>query len=321
MAEGAAGPRGRPPWVAARGFGCLFALLFLRHRRIGRGGQRVRPRAASGRCPGSSPSPSSSCCSAGWAGRCWSPVARSTAWSRRPGASRPATTRSASTPGMPPGRRSRLVDELNVGFDTMADAPRDRRAPAAHAPRRHQPRAPDAADRRPGQPRGDRRRRLPARPRASRPRSSTRRASSAGSSTTSGRSPCPRPARSPSTPNRPTPTCWSPRSSARSSRAATTAGRDPRRVDRRRPADHRPRPGADPRGPREPRRERPRPHPARRPRDGRRRRRSGRLDPPRGPRHRAPASTRRCCPTSSTASSRTTRHAARGWASRSPVSW
>jgi len=29
MAEGAAGPRGRPPWVVARGFGCLFALIFL----------------------------------------------------------------------------------------------------------------------------------------------------------------------------------------------------------------------------------------------------------------------------------------------------
>ena len=29
MAEGAAGPRGRPPWFVNRGFGCLFALLFL----------------------------------------------------------------------------------------------------------------------------------------------------------------------------------------------------------------------------------------------------------------------------------------------------
>ncbi|MFL5712702.1 MAG: hypothetical protein ACJ77W_12585, partial [Chloroflexota bacterium] len=29
MAEGAVGPRGRPPWFVARRFGCLFGLLFL----------------------------------------------------------------------------------------------------------------------------------------------------------------------------------------------------------------------------------------------------------------------------------------------------
>ena len=57
-------------------------------------------------------------------------------------------------------------------------------------------------------------------------RSSTRPGSSAGSSTTSGRWPCPRPARSPSTASRPTPTCSSATSSVLRDRGGGRGGVD-----------------------------------------------------------------------------------------------
>ena len=101
---------------------------------------------------------------------------RSTSWSRRRVGSRPATTRSGS------GQRrggSRARPRAGPRLRHDGRPPRDRRAPAAHAARRRQPRAADAARGHHGQPRGDPRRRLPGRRGAPRRRSSTRRASSA----------------------------------------------------------------------------------------------------------------------------------------------
>ena len=86
--------------------------------------------------------------------------------------------------------------------------------------------------------------------------------------------------------SRPTRTSSSPTSSARSSRPRRPPGCTLDRRHRRRPADHRDRPGPDPRGPRQPRRERAAPHAGRWPGHGRRGGRRRSLGPPRGPRHR-----------------------------------
>ncbi len=64
--------------------------------------------------------------------------------------------------GTPRGRQS-LGPSAGPRLRHDGGPPRDRRAPAPDAARRGQPRAADAADRRPGQPRGDHRRRLPGR--------------------------------------------------------------------------------------------------------------------------------------------------------------
>ncbi len=63
-----------------------------------------------------------------------------------------------------------VVGQLTDGFDTMITRLEADEAPAPHPPGRHQPRAADAPERRPGQPGGDRRRRLSARSGASRRR-------------------------------------------------------------------------------------------------------------------------------------------------------
>ena len=225
--DGAAADASRPDAAAdhgrrreRRGFGCLFGAALPRSS-PGRSSRRIgvssssQPRAgarASSRSSSSWPSWSGSAGRCSVTGRDARPAGRGDAPGRGRRLHRPGRRRRCRA-----GCRS-VARSWPTGFDTMTAAARDRRAPAPDPARRRQPRAADAADRRPGQPRGDRRRRLPGRPGAPRRRSSTRRASSAGSSTTCGRSPCPRPARWPSTPSRPTPTSWSPRSSARSSR-------------------------------------------------------------------------------------------------------
>ena len=117
---------------------------------------------------------------------------------RRPGRAQAARP----PPGPPAGRRLRHD----------GGPPRDRRAPATDPAGRDQPRAPDAAGRRPGEPRGDHRRRLSARPgaprrrprRDARPGAADRRPAHAGP--VRGR------ARSPSTASRPIPSSWSPTS-------------------------------------------------------------------------------------------------------------
>ena len=85
------------------------------------------------------------------------------------------------------------------GFRHDGGSARDRRTPASQPPRRRQPRAPKPDGGHPGQSRGDRRRHLPGRREHISGRSSTKRGSLRGSSTTCGRSPCPRPGRWPST--------------------------------------------------------------------------------------------------------------------------
>ena len=118
LAEGAAGPRGRPPWFAARGFGCLFALLFLVI-----AGSVVATAAfvlaSLGPVPGLIVL-ALVVLVLGWMGRTLFITGR--ALDRLVDATKRVEDGDYSvrvTPGMPPGRRARLVDELNVGFDTM----------------------------------------------------------------------------------------------------------------------------------------------------------------------------------------------------------
>ena len=118
MAEGAAGPRGRPPF-AARGFGCLFALLFLFIAGSVVAGTAF-VLASLGPVPGLIVL-ALVLLLLGWMGRTLFDTGR--ALDRLVEATRRVEAGDYSarvTPGMPPGRRARLVDELNVGFDTMA---------------------------------------------------------------------------------------------------------------------------------------------------------------------------------------------------------
>ena len=222
--------------------------------------------------------------------------------------------------GHPPGRGRRLLGPRRADAARAAARPparrrlrhdgrpaRDRRAPAADPAGRGQPRAADAADGRPGQPRGDRRRRLPARPRP--PRGRARR--DARARPAHRRPAHARPvrgrARSRCTANRPTRTSSSPMSCARSSRPPRRPGSssaaaidgdlpivdiDPVRIREvlanlvANALRHTPPGGRVTRRPD---------------------RSSGRpLGPARGPSIRARASTRRCCRTSSTGSSTAT---------------
>ncbi|MFL5673545.1 MAG: sensor histidine kinase [Chloroflexota bacterium] len=118
MAEGAAGPRGRPPWFAARGFGCLFALFFL----IVAGSVVATSAfvlASLGPLPGLIVLVGVVFL-LGWMGRTLLVTGR--ALDRLVDATRRVEAGDYSvrvTPGMPPRRKARLVDDLNVGFDTM----------------------------------------------------------------------------------------------------------------------------------------------------------------------------------------------------------
>ena len=101
----------------------------------------------------------------------------------------------------------------------------------------HELRTPLTVD--PGQPRGDPRRRLPGRRGAPRARSSTRRGCSSGSSTTCGRSRCPRPGTLAAPPRADRPGRAHRRGRPLVRAGAAAAGVTARRRDRRRPADHR----------------------------------------------------------------------------------
>jgi signal transduction histidine kinase len=118
MAEGAVGPRGRPPWFVARRFGCLFALLFLvLAGSVVAGSAFVL--ASLGPVPGLVVIVLVVLL-LGWMGRTLLVTGR--ALDRLVEATRRVEEGDYSvrvTPGMPPGRRARLVDELNIGFDTM----------------------------------------------------------------------------------------------------------------------------------------------------------------------------------------------------------
>ena len=118
MAEGAVGPRGRPPWFVARRFGCLFALLFLvLAGSVVAGSAFVL--ASLGPVPGLVVIVLVVLL-LGWMGRTLLVTGR--ALDRLVEATRRVEEGDYSvrvTPSMPPGRRARLVDELNIGFDTM----------------------------------------------------------------------------------------------------------------------------------------------------------------------------------------------------------
>ena len=181
--DGGGGPRGavgRPRWMRRRGFGCVFGLLFLFVvgslvaamaivvSRLGPipgivavAGRRRRPRRDG---PDAVPRPR----------RTLDQLVEAT---RRVEAG-DYTVRVDVRPRSTGGLQCRRPADRRVRHDDRAA--RGRRGPAADAAGRHQPRAAHAADRRPGQPRGDRRRGLSARRGASRRRSSTRRASWAG---------------------------------------------------------------------------------------------------------------------------------------------
>ena len=188
-----AGPR------SAVGFGCLFGLVFLVVAGVDRRGRspRVVRRIARADSPSSI------------AGSPWSsPWPRRGIERRRSGgrartldrlveATRRVEAGDYTTRVGTPGPRLRPVARPRARLRHDGRAARARRGPAAHAAQRREPRAADPADGHRRQPRGDDRRRPPGRRGAPRARSSRRRGSWSGSSTTCGRWPCPRPARSP----------------------------------------------------------------------------------------------------------------------------
>ena len=120
MAEGAGGPRGGPPWMRGRGFGCLFGVLFLIVAGSVVAGSAL-VLASLGPIPGFI-ALAFVVFVLGWMGRTLLVTGR--ALDRLVDATHRVEAGDYSvrvqTVG-PPSGRTRLVDELNVGFDTMAE--------------------------------------------------------------------------------------------------------------------------------------------------------------------------------------------------------